>query len=153
MEFQKISNGFTLKINIDKDELIRKLDLDIAEMEQLKEEYGNNIPEEVNWEYDLCTVYGDYESDFCTPDEVIACLNEFENIIERLANGDGAELWDMAQYKKNGTFKKNAKPMIKEAINGSYWEDSYGWYTLVMRLVPVTDTLACVELDRIVLHY
>lgn len=152
-QFTKESNGYTLVIEIDKDELIRKLELDIAEMEQIKQEHGENIDEEIKWEYDMCQVYGDCEDDFCTPDEIIANRNEFIAIVERLANSDGAELWNMVQLKKNGTFKKNSKPMLKEAINGSYWEDSYGWNTLVMRLEPVTDTLARVKLDHIVLHY
>ena len=154
--FTKTSNGYTLTIEINEEELVRKLELDISEMEQVKQEHGNDldiIPEETKWECDMCSVYGDCESDFCTPDEIIQNREEFIQVVNRLASGDGTELWNMVQLKKNGTFKKNSKPMIKEAINGSYWEDSYGWNTLVLRLEPITDTLARVKLDHIVIHY
>ena len=30
--------------------------------------------------------------------------------------GDGEELWRIATLKKNGTFKKTAKPTVREAI-------------------------------------
>lgn len=165
-KFTRESNGYTLTIEIDDAGLLAEIDKDIQEMVELKkkhaeyekerieaEENGDEDYDDWRWEYDMSSVYGDPESDWCTPDEIIKNREEFKVIINRLATGDGTELWDMASLKKNGTFKKNAKPMIKEAINGSYWEDSYGWNTLVMRLVPVTDTLARVELDTIVLHY
>lgn len=165
-KFTKESNGYTLTIEVDDEKLLERIDRDIKEMEELKKKYADYEKERVEaeengvedyddwrWEYNMSSVYGDPESDWCTPDEIIKNREEFKAIITRLANGDGTELWNMATFKKNGTFKKNAKPMIKEAINGSYWEDSYGWNTLVMRLVPVDDTHACVELDTIVLHY
>lgn len=105
------------------------------------------------YEYGMQKVYGDPESDFCTPDEIIADLNGFKDDIKRLVEGDGEELWRMATLKKNGTFKKTAKPTVREAINGHYWEDSYGWNTLVLRLEPRDDTHMYLELDTIVLHY
>lgn len=173
-KFTRESNGYTLTIEVDKTGLLAEIDEDIKRMEDLKKEIakkgesvvaaeqGDNPDEymegseymaDYKYEYDMQSVYGDPESDWCTPDEIIQDREDFKNIVNRLATGDGEELWNMIQFKKNGTFKKNSKPMIKEAINGSYWEDSYGWNTLVLRLVPVTDTLARVELDTIVLHY
>lgn len=165
-KFTKLSNGHVLTIEIDEASLLAEIDKDIKEMEDLKkkhadyekerieaEEKGDEDYDDWRWEYDMSSVYGDPESDWCTPDEIIANREEFKNIINRLVTGDGEELWNLAQLKKNGTFKKTSKPMIKEAINGSYWEDSYGWNTLVMRLVPINDIFARVELDTIVLHY
>ena len=163
--FKRESNGHTLTIQVDQEGLFAELDEDIKKMEELKkkfeeyekerleaEENMDDSYEDWRWEYDIQKVYGD-ETEYCTPDEIIANRNEFKQHILQLLENDGAKLWEMIQLKKNGTFNKTSKPMICEAINGTYWEDSYGWNTLVMRLVPSSDTLARVELDTIVLHY
>lgn len=154
--FQKESNGYILTIEINEEKLFQKLDLEIAKMEQVKTEHGSDldtIDEEAKWEYNMYKVNGDCKSDFCSPDEIIADLNEFHETIEKLIVDNGTTLWDMVELKKNGTFKKNCKPQIRQAINGCYWEDSYGWNTLVLRLVPATDTLARVEFDTITVHW
>ena len=161
-KYTKESNGHTLTIVIDDLSLFTELDKDIKRMEDLKEEIAKkgedalanesyDSVEEFRFDYDLQRVYGDPETSFCSPDEVIEDLNNFKETIQKLIVDNGETLWAMAQFKKNGTFKKTSKPMIREAINGSYWEDSYGWHALVLRLVPVNDTLACVDLDNIVL--
>ena len=165
-KFQKISNGHTLNIIINEDDLFQSLDEDIKKYEDLKQkcaEYEKKRVEakenndeyyyDYRYEYDMQSVYGDPESDFCTPDEIISDLNGFKNDIKRIIEGDGEELWKMVSLKKNGTFKKTAKPTIREAINGCYWDDSYGWNTQVLRLVPYDDTRVYLELDTIVLHY
>ena len=164
--FQKISNGHTLNIIINEDELFQSLDEDIKKYEDLKQkcaeyekerveakENNDEYYDDYRWEYDMQSVYGDQESDFCTPDEIISDLNGFKNDIKRIIEGDGEELWKIVSLKKNGTFKKTAKPTIREAINGCYWDDSYGWNTQVLRLVPYDDTRVYLELDTIVLHY
>ena len=165
-KFTQVSNGYTLEIEVDEAGLLAEIDKDIQDMQELKkkhaeyekerieaEENGDDNYDDWRWEYDMSRVYGDPESDWCTPDEIIKNREEFKAIIKRLAEGDGTELWDLAQFKKNGTFKKTSKPMLIEAINGTYWEDSYGWNTLVMRLVPIDDSLASVEIEKIVIHY
>ena len=165
-KFQKNSNGHTLNIIINEDELFQSLDEDIKKYEDLKQKCAEYEKERVEakenndeyyndyrWEYDMQSVYGDPESDFCTPDEIISDLNGFKNDIKRIIEGDGEELWKIVSLKKNGTFKKTAKPTIREAINGCYWDDSYGWNTQVLRLVPYDDTRVYLELDTIVLHY
>ena len=165
-KFQKISNGHTLNIIINEDELFQSLDEDIKKYEDLKQkcaeyekeyveakENNDEYYDDYRWEYDMQSVYGDPESDFCTPDEIISDLNGFKNDIKRIIEGDGEELWKIVSLKKNGTFKKTAKPTIREAINGCYWDDSYGWNTQVLRLVPYDDTRVYLELDTIVLHY
>ena len=165
-KFQKISNGHTLNIIINEDELFQSLDEDIKKYEDLKKKYAkyekeraeaeeNNDEDyyDYRYEYDMQSVYGDPESDFCTPDEIISDLNGFKNDIKRIIEGDGEELWKIVSLKKNGTFKKTAKPTLREAINGCYWDDSYGWNTQVLRLVPYDDTRVYLELDTIVLHY
>ena len=165
-KFQKNSNGHTLNIIINEDELFQSLDEDIKKYEDLKKKYAKYEKERVEakenndeyyndyrWEYDMQSVYGDPESDFCTPDEIIEDLNGFKDDIKRIIEGNGDELWKIVSLKKNGTFKKTAKPTIREAINGCYWDDSYGWNTQVLRLVPYDDTRVYLELDTIVLHY
>lgn len=173
-KFTKISNGYTLEIEINEARLLTEIDEYINEMQELKKEItdkgedtvvaehgddpdayskGSEYMADYRYEYGMQKVYGDPESDFCTPDEIIADLNSFKDDIKRLAEGDGEELWRIATLKKNGTFKKTAKPTIREAINGHYWEDSYGWNTLVLRLEPHDDTHMYLELDTIVLHY
>lgn len=164
--FQKESNGYELEIIIDEESLFAILDKNIATYEDLRqkhsdyekervdaEENGDESYDDWRWEYDVSSVYGDPESDWCTPEEIIKDLNEFKRIITNLVNGDGSELWAKAALKKNGTFKKNCKPIFKEAINGTYWEDSYGWNAQVLRLEPFNDTRAYLKLDNIVLHY
>lgn len=163
-KYTKVSNGHTLTIEINKEGLFAELDEDIKKMEDLKTEIAKkgedavaaecyDSVEEFRYDYDMQKVYGEPESDFCTPDEIINDRNDFKETIKKLIVDNGETLWKMVQLKKNGTFKKTSKPTIREAINGSYWEDSYGWHTLVLRLVPVNDTLARIELDTIVLHY
>ena len=164
--FQKISNGHTLNIIINEDKLFQSLDEDIKKYEYIKQRYEKyekkrieaeeNNDENYNdyrWEYDMQSVYGDPESDFCTPDAIIEDLNKFKNDIKRIIEGDGEKLWKIIPLKKNGSFKKNIKPIIRTAINGSYWEDYFGWNTLVLRLEPRDDTHMYLELDTIVLHY
>lgn len=164
--FQKISNGHTLNIIINEDELFQSLDEDIKKYVDLKQKFKECEKERIEaeenndedyydyrWEYDMQSVYGDPESDWHTPDEIIEDLNGFKDDIKRLIEGDGEELWKIATLKKNGTFKKTVKPTIREAINGHYWEDSYGWNTLVLRLEPWDDTHMYLRLDTIVLHY
>ena len=164
--FQKPSNGYMLEIIIDDETLLKKLDEKIQSYQELlekhskyeqerveAEEKGDEYYDDYRWEYDMQSVYGDPESDYCTPEEIIKDLNEFKKIIIDAVNSDGTELWAKVSLKKNGTFKKTSKPMLKEAINGSYWEDSYGWNTQVLRLEPFDDTHVRLELDHIVLHY
>ena len=164
--FQKNSNGHILNITINEEELFQSLDEDIKKYEEVKQKFEEYEKERVEakenndeyyndyrWEYDMQSVYGDPESDFCTPDEIISDLNGFKNDIKRIVEGDGEELWKIVSLKKNGTFKKTAKPIIREAINVCYWDDSYRWNTQVLRLEPRDDTHLYLELDTIVLHY
>ena len=153
---------------------MQKFIQDIKEMEDLKEEIAkaggekayasehNEDPQEYDeesrfmteykYEYDMQRVHGDID-EFCTPDEIITDRNNFKESIQKIIADNGSTLWGMVQLKKNGTFKKTSKPTIRTAINGSYWEDSYGWNTLVLRIVPHSDTVCHVELDHIVEHY
>jgi hypothetical protein len=166
VKFSKESNGHLLTIEVDSSKLLFKIDEDIQEMKELQEKYeeyekerieaeenGDDTYDDWRYEYDVDRVYGNCENDYCTPDEIIKNREEFKEMINNIAMGDGSELWSKIQFKKNGTFKKNCKSILKEAINGSYWDDSYGWNALVMRIVPVNDILARVELDYIVIHY
>ncbi len=164
-EFTRLSNGYTLTIRINEDALLKELDEEIKKYQDLQAKYKayeeERIAAEENgeeyddwrWEYDMSSVYGDPECDWCTPDEILKDLEEFKQVIINAVNSDGSKLWDMVELKKNGTFKKNCKPTLKKAINGSYWEDSYGWNARVLRLEPWNDTRVDMKLDKIVLHY
>ena len=151
--FQKESNGYTLSIKIDKEDLFKSLDDDINKFTDLKNQYGGGILPDCDDRWETSSVYGDPETDYCTIDSIIQDLQGFKDLITRLIEGDGTELWNQVSLKKNGTFKKNAKPMLKEAIYGSYWEDSYGWNAQVLRIEPWDDTTANVLLSNITLHY
>jgi hypothetical protein len=173
-KFTQTSNGRILEIHVDENKLFAQLDEDIKEMEQLKadiaaaggeetyahehnddeEEYSDEHKyyADFKYEYAMQKVHGDID-EFCTPDEIIMDRNNFKEAIEKIIADNGSTLWGMVQLKKNGTFKKTSKPTIRTAINGSYWEDSYGWNTLVLRIVPHSDTVCHVELDHIVEHY
>lgn len=155
-KFTQESNGRILEIHIDENVLYAKLNEDIKEMEDLKVEVaaadGEETYADYKYEYAMQKVGGDV-NEFCTPDEIIADRNEFKESIAKIIADNGSTLWDMVQLKKNGTFKKTSKPIICTAINGSYWEDNYGWNTLVLRIVPYSDTVCHVELDRIVEHW
>ena len=151
--FEKESNGHTLKIVIDEQDLFSELDDEIKKYEDIKKQFGEDVPDDDDTKWDMQKVYGDPESDYCTVNEVLDDLNDFKNLITRLIESNGSELWNSIALKKNGTFKKNCKPMLKEAINGSYWWESYGWNTLVLRLEPQDDTTVNMLLDTIVLHY
>ena len=172
-EFTNTSNGHVLTIKLDSSSLIAELDEDIKRMEDLKKEIaekGEEIvavekgddPDEYmggyeymadyRYDYDMQEVYGDYERDFCTPDEIITDRNNFKETIKKIIADNGSTLWGIVQLKKDGTFRKTSKPTIRTAINGRYLEDSYGWNTLVLRIVPHSDTVCHVELDHIVIH-
>ena len=152
-KFTKESNGYTLTITLDENKLFEKLDEEIAEMQKLDEDHGKFVPNYLKIEYGMSQVYGDYECDFCTPKEIIDDLKEFKDIIMNIIKTKGQELWKNIVIKKDGTFALNRKPRLKEAINGSYWEDNYGWNTLVLRLVADSSTDMHVILDYVVLHY
>lgn len=153
-EYTKLSNGFALTVVVDEDKLLKRIDQEIARYTGITQEEINATDDhELEWELDMGKVYGDYENDFCTLEEIRNDLDDFKKLITDLASEEESRLWNEVTLKKNGTFKKNAKPMLKEAVNGSYWEDSYGWNTLVMRLVPVSDTVCEVMLEHIVMHY
>jgi TusA-related sulfurtransferase len=173
-KFTQTSNGRILEIHVNESALYAQLDEDIKEMEDLKTEvaaaggeeayaHEHNEDEEeyldeheyyadYKYEYAMQKVGGDI-NEFCTPDEIIADRNSFKESIQKIIADNGSTLWEMVQLKKNGTFKKTSKPTIRTAINGSYWEDSYGWNTLVLRIVPHSDTVCHVELDHIVEHW
>ena len=151
--FEKESNGHTLKIVVDGISLLSEIDDKIKEFEDIKKEFGgDNVPDDEDAKWEMQSVYGDLD-EYCTPNQILDDLNDFKNLINSLIESDGSELWKNVSLKKNGTFKKNCKPILKEAIFGSYWEDSYGWNTLVLRLEPRDDTTVNMLLDTIVLHY
>lgn len=141
--FTRENNGYTLTIQVNEEELLKR----IQECRDPKYEYYS---EDGDQDYNMNRV-NSYE-EYCSKEEILADLDEFEaNINYYIQHGN--ELFDFMRLKKNGTFTKNAKPILKEAINGAYWEDSYGWNTMVLRIEPINDTLAELVLTEIVIHY
>lgn len=136
------SNGHTLAITVDGDALRKEIDGRI-------EYYKSDKVEE----YERQRVYGDYKTDFCTLDETLKDLEDFKKVITDYENGDGQELFSLMPIKKNGTFKKNVKPTLKEAVCGIYYEECYGWSTMILRLEAVSDTEVRMALSQVILHY
>ena len=154
-EFTRTNNGYDLKIVLDEEKLLEYVDEQLEIYQGLigKELDSSDPDDDERRNYDLQLVNGETD-EFIDPKEVVDDLNKFKFIIENLAASEnGQELWDKVAYKKNGTFKKTSKPTLKEAINGSYWEDSYGWNTLVLRIEPYSDTMCKVTFAHIVIHY
>lgn len=167
-QFTKINNGHALILVIDKDSIFADLDELIKACDDAKKDIeeglkDGTITEEdisnVLSEYDLPTdkLYEDYER--CSiksaedVDKIRQCYVEAKNTVEQYIKDNAALLWDKVSYKKNGTFKKTVKPIIFEHDYGHYWEDSYGWNTMVIRLEPVSDTELELTITDVVEHY
>ena len=85
--FQKESNGYILSIRINEEELFNRLDGEIAKYEDLRKKYDKleqereGSDDDYRLEYDMQSVYGDPESDWCTPDEIIEDLNSLSLLL------------------------------------------------------------------------
>lgn len=149
MQWITVSNGHRLTVTMDTENLIKSLNSRIADFQK---EIEDGSAEDN--EYERCEVYGDPESDFLTPEECIADLEDMKDTITKLAaDTEGATIWPMVSLKKNGTFKRNVKPIIQQEKFGPYWEDSYGWNVELLRIEAITDTEAEIILTDIVQHY
>lgn len=139
MQFFQESNGHTLTITVDTESLLAKIDA-----LRVDEDY---------MEYAVNRVSGSCgDDDNVSQETIMRDLDEFaERINYYTENGD--ELFEKMAYKKNGTFNRTNKPWLKSAVNGSYWEDHYGWNTKVLRVEARTDTEAEVVLTDVIIHY
>lgn len=144
----KVSNGYKLEIRIDKEALLKEIDDMINEANQV--DFDLDDKEGAIWEYQ--EVYGDYEEDFCSKQQVLDSLEAAKTTINGICENPDM-LFDRMQYKKNDTFKKNTKPQLWMSCFGPYWEDSYGWRVYVIRIEPDDDTVATVRLDKVTEHY
>lgn len=155
MEWTKVSNGHTLTIKMDTETLINKLDKRILEFKrEMLDIAADKVGDDDGRCYERSAVYGNAEYDFVEPSECIKDLEEMKNTINNLATGEEIDsLWSNIALKKNGTFKRNCKLIIREECFGYYWEDSYGWNTEVLRVEPDTDTVVNIVLTNIVIHY
>lgn len=148
--FTKESNGRTLTIQIDKEKLFKRLNEEIAEYKKLENASDDEI-EDMMYDLSLERVQSD-TGDMCSASEIIECYESIKRTINKIINTNGEYLWDRLKLKTNGTFSRNQKPIIRKAINGSYWEDHYGWNTLVLRLVPLNDIVVELKLEEIIIH-
>lgn len=144
--FEKESNGFTLKIIVNREALMKELD------EIIENTKGDVHDDSEDGTLSYYTeVNGDYE-EYVSMDTVINDLNKFRAAIDR-CDSNPDYLFGLMTLKKNGTFKKNVKPTIESQDYGPYWEDSYGWHIHVLRIEPMSDTEAIVTFNTIVEHY
>ena len=138
MQFFKESNGHKMTITVDVETLLQEID-DLKNDEEYLEYYNQ-------------LVSGDCSCDMVDKDAILSNLDEFAELVTYYGE-NGEELFNGMAYKKNGTFSLRVKPVVKQAVNGAYWEDSYGWNTKVLRLEPTDDTHAEVVLTSIIVHY
>lgn len=148
--FTKESNGHTLSIQIDKEKLFERLDNELKEFKKLEKADDNEIAEAM-YDLPLERIQSD-TGDTCSVTEIIECYESIKRTINKIIREDGNFLWTRLKTKQNGTFNRANKPIIRKAINGSYWEDSYGWNTLVLRVVPINDLVAELRLEEIIIH-
>lgn len=156
MKWTTVSNGHTLTVTMDTEALIKDLDAKIAEFQNEIKEIEAGAEQETieEYAYSRQRVYGNCEDDYVEPSECITDLEDMKDCIQKLAaDGDGSTVWPTIALKKNGTFKKTCKPIIREECFGPYWEDSYGWNVEVLRIEPISDTEAEIVLTHIVQHY
>ena len=141
----RISNGHVLKLSIDADELIMAINNQIKNVRDNTDENGIA-------EY-LTTVQG-RSDDAVLAEDVIKDLEKMKLTVQHYAEEENHfALIDKMPLKKNGTFKRTQKPVLAEAEYGEYWDDSYGWYVMVIRIEATSDTEAEVRADFIIEHY
>ena len=166
-KFTKVSNGHTLEITVPKTDLFAKIDNYIndvrkilQELEDLKQSRGGQeLSEEelrdfcAGCDFGLDKVYGDAEVDYCTPEEVMSDLEKFKKCINELIEDNGKALFNLLPTKKNGTFNLKVKHIVKQAINGWFSYERYGWSATALRVVASDDTHAELVLDEIIVKY
>lgn len=154
MQWQKVNNGHTLTIKMDTDALIRHLDERIQDFQDEQKEIDAGSADITDNQWERGVVYGNTEDDFFDISECITDLEDMKDTILKLAaDEEGSSIWPTVCLKKNGTFKRNAKAIIKEEKFGPYWEDSYGWNVEVLRMEPASDTEINIVLTDVVMHY
>lgn len=161
--FTRVNNGHTLAIVVDKSYILSILDDYIKICNQVKDEAKKDP--EMDIRESLCDAeipvqrvnedYGYYDTEvtFDVVDSIIAEYQKAKDAVEEYIADDAAKLWSEVSYKKNGTFKKNVKPLIFKHSYGDYWEDSYGWKTMVIRLEACSDTECKLKMENIIIHY
>lgn len=141
----KLSNGHILKVYIDADELIMAINNQIKEVR-------DNTDDDGIAEY-MTTVQG-RSDDAVLAEDVIKDLEKMKTTVLHYAEEENHHtLIDKMPLKKNGTFKRTQKPVLDEAQYGEYWDDSYGWHVMVIRIEAISDTEAEVRVDFIIEHY
>lgn len=148
-EWTKQSNGHTLTVVMDEESLLKKIDEKILKFRNYQK-YGYSEEEKMN----MTIVYGDWESDFHDPQ---SCINDLMGMKQRIMSlkndKSGIQIWNLVSLKKNGTFKKTTKPILRKESFGPYFEDSYGWYVEVLRMEPINDTKIEIVLTDITIHH
>lgn len=162
MEFKKINNGHAMVLVVDENHLYTRLDEYVKSCDDLIAEVEKDPELDIRESLDdhglpTCVIGEDYGEDReYDMDYIKELRQQYESAKEKIRKGmenDAAIFWDMMSYKKNGTFKKTVKPMVFEHSYGDYWEDSYGWNTMVIRFEAKSDTKIELKLYHTVIHY
>lgn len=146
----KETNGRTLTIDMNVEEMrtFWKEWLDAfceaAEIPDDRDEEREDF--EANETY-RCWVHGGVsDPEFVPIDECITQLEGMMECIDKLEHEDDPEvIFAMMVFKKNGTFNRSTKPVIRRIDFGPYWEDSYGWNVYGIRLQAIDDTHAIIR--------
>lgn len=143
---EKLSNGYVLTLTIDTEYLVSAIDEKI-------EDVRNNTNEQGRAKY-MTEVHGNSE-ELAYADVVVRDLEEIKSKVIGFTKLEDnlRSLIDKMPLKKNGTFKRSVKPTLAEQNYGEYWEDSYGWNILTIRIEADSDTEATVRASYIVEHY
>ena len=140
------SNGHTLIIDMDTAYLLKYLDAEIQELIEIADGKLSDSDES------LSTV-GDFDS-YYTYEEAIQELISMKEAIEKMAVEDCSEnIFPLMKLKKNGTFNRTTKAMIKQRGYGYYSNEAFGWHTEAIRIETDSDTHANVVINDCVEHY
>lgn len=144
---QKIGK-YEFSISIDTEDMLKHFDEEIVEL---------NKTIESGYDADYDNGYSIVNGDMDELAPISECIEELERMKDCAKkldiDGDSHILFEMIPLKKNGTFNRSTKPIIRTRCFGLYLTDCYGWETEVIRIVPTSDTTAEVVVDNIIVHY
>lgn len=150
-------NGRTLTIEMDETRVLSFWEDWLASFHKAAE-----IPDdrdEEREEYEANEYYrsrvngGVCDPEFVSVDECIGQIEAIVDSIKEMVEMDADAIFNMAYYKKNGTFNRASKPILQQVNFGPYWEDSYGWDVECLRMEAIDDTHAHIVNTSYVQHY
>lgn len=158
-EWTSESNGHLLVVKMDKQSIFESIEEDIKRWEEILADANAAATEEdcesilLDEQYERCVIGSTIDSEYMGIEDCIADLKAFEKAAEDFSEKSAEEVFEMCVKKKNGTFKINTRPVISRLNFGTLYEEAYGWSTTQLRIRPVSDTEAIVELDSTVVKW